>query len=208
MGWTPLAVETAVLRVQGGLEGAAPEEVNVAVTVVRVRVEQLLNAPWMCCIKSLRTRVKMERMLADALMQVEDEDWCAAIRLVRQVRRFCVRTLARAMARVLTRAGHLRRGGQRAAVLRKDAQCPHRRCTHARDQGGVCSLVCSLVCHVSCNMSGADPAVAARVVQAGVPKEEIFHADELRRSGLLEAATAAFQRSCDAATGIVDPPSP
>lgn len=164
MGWTPLAVETAVLRVQGGLEGAAPEEVNVAVTVVRVRVEQLLNAPWMCCIKSLRTRVKMERMLADALMQVEDEDWCAAIRLVRQV-----------MPKVAT------------------TQCG----VEASEQ----------LCFEK-TLSALTDAARMLAIKAGVPKEEIFHADELRRSGLLEAATAAFQRSCDAATGIVDPPSP
>lgn len=67
-----------------GMVGAGPLQVNhVLVRVVRSRVEDLLNRPHLCCIRSVRMRVLLETVLAEALQAYLEEDCAKVMKLLR-----------------------------------------------------------------------------------------------------------------------------
>lgn len=77
---TGIAPGGMVVVVQASLNG---EVNNVMISVVATTVSALLNEPHLCCIASIKTRVLLETMLADALTAYEDGECRKAIKLLR-----------------------------------------------------------------------------------------------------------------------------
>jgi len=56
---------------------------HVMINLVKTTVHELLNTPHLCCIKSLRTRLMLEKILRDALAAYENGECKAALKLLR-----------------------------------------------------------------------------------------------------------------------------
>mmetsp|Transcript_105689 Transcript_105689/g.158207 ORF Transcript_105689/g.158207 Transcript_105689/m.158207 type:complete len:369 (+) Transcript_105689:1-1107(+) len=70
-----------VVMLQANMNG---QPNNVMIQVVKTTIEELLNTPHLCCIKSIKTRVMLESILADALDALQEERPCqVAIKLLR-----------------------------------------------------------------------------------------------------------------------------
>mmetsp|Transcript_5809 Transcript_5809/g.13923 ORF Transcript_5809/g.13923 Transcript_5809/m.13923 type:complete len:587 (+) Transcript_5809:128-1888(+) len=75
-----IPAEGMVVLVQAMMDG---ELNHVMINVVKTTVSELLNTAHFCCIKSVRTRVLLESMLADALEAFEAGDCKRALKLLR-----------------------------------------------------------------------------------------------------------------------------
>lgn len=74
---------TVMVRAEMGPAGGPREKIHAMITIMRTTVATLLNEPHLCCIQSIKLRVMLESILADALDAYEAKDCKLALKLLR-----------------------------------------------------------------------------------------------------------------------------
>jgi len=74
---------TVMVRTEMGPQEGPREQVHAMVTVLKTTVAEILNKPHLCCLKSVKMRVMLETIIADALNAYEAGDGQLALKLLR-----------------------------------------------------------------------------------------------------------------------------
>jgi len=74
---------TVMVRTEMGPKDGPREQIHAMITILRTTVAEILNKPHLCCIQSIKTRVLLESMLADALDAYEAGECKLALKLLR-----------------------------------------------------------------------------------------------------------------------------
>eukprot|EP00961_Rhodomonas_salina_P009830 132499-Rhodomonas_salina.1 len=74
---------TVMVRTEMGPKDGPREQIHAMVTVISSTVDTILNKPHLCCIKSIKMRVMLESILADALDAYDAGDCKLALKLLR-----------------------------------------------------------------------------------------------------------------------------
>lgn len=84
---TGLALDelTFMVRTEMGPKDGPKEKIHAMITILKTTVAEVLNKPHLCCIESIKTRVLLESILADALdaYEADPSDCRLALKLLR-----------------------------------------------------------------------------------------------------------------------------
>eukprot|EP00961_Rhodomonas_salina_P233023 3148567-Rhodomonas_salina.1 len=160
-----VAAEGMIVMVEATMNG---EKNNVMIQIVKTSVPELLNTPMVCCIKSIKTRVMLETMLADALDSYESGSSGACKATIKILRMFI----------------------QKAILLLCDLSKEEKACIEK-------ALVRVVdAARMTAIELGQNPDAVAKIKENPDAVAKIKEGDYFRRAGLYEAALMEYAKAC------------